>query len=270
MIGTEDLELLLKLALTSAYIKDERPVSILICATVESGKTELLRKTMHCDGVLYLADCTAYGIQKGYLREIKDGKIRTIIIPDLITPLSRGADTVETFVSFLNGLIEEGIAEVQTYAMSVKLELPARCNIITSIAKEHLFDQRHRWGKIGFLSRVVPVSYGYGASTVYDIMQSIANRDYHHETSFTSLKLPKTSIEIKLPKEIAQKIADLASVVIDQGKKAFTAYGFRLQKQLQTLCMANALYNNRDIVTIDDFNTIKNLSNFMNLNFKQV
>ena len=101
MIATKDLERIIQLALYSAYVKDERPVSILISSRVESGKTEILRKSSHLDGILYIADATAYGIQKEYLDQIATGKIRTIVIPDLITPLSRSSDTVETFIAFL-------------------------------------------------------------------------------------------------------------------------------------------------------------------------
>ena len=144
MIKTQDLELLLKLALLSSYIKNERPVSVLFSAKVESGKTEILRKASQCKGVAFLNDATAFGIQKEHLDNIVNKVTRTLIMPDLITPLSRAPDTVETFVTFLNGLIEEGLVEIQTYAYSKKFTLPARCNIITSIAKEHLFDQRHQ------------------------------------------------------------------------------------------------------------------------------
>lgn len=270
MIKTENLEHLIKLAILSAYVKDERPVSLLISARVESGKTELLLKASKCKGVAYLNDCTAYGIQKNYLEAIAKKEIRTIILPDLITPLSRAADTVETFVTFLNGLIEEGTVEIQTYATSMKLNVSARCNIITSISKEHLFDQRHRWSKIGFISRVIPVSYEYGASTVFDISQSIASRDYHDESNFDGLSLPNSDVDVSLPKKIALQIAALAPNVIDKGHFADRLYGFRLQKQLQTLSMAQALYEGRTEVNQADFEKVKELGDFFNLSFRQV
>lgn len=266
MLKTKQLEHLLKLALLSAYIEDERPVSILISARVESGKTELIGKANGLKGVLYLNDVTAYGLQRKYLQSIADGKVKTVIIPDLITPLSKGANTVETFVSFMNGLIEEGVSEVQTYAMSIKIRNPARCNIITSIAREHLGDARHRWTKAGFLSRVIPVSYEYGASSVYDIMQSIANREYRGEADFSNLELPDKNVSMVLPEEIAQKIAALAPQIVDAEK----LYGFRLQKQLQVLCMASALFNKRTTVQELDFEIIKQLSDFINLKYKQI
>ena len=265
MIKTQDLEYLIKLSVLSPYIKGERPVSMLVAARVESGKTEILKKAMLCNRVLALNDVTAYGIQKAYLKRICEGEIKTIIIPDLIVPLSKQPETVETFISFINGLIEEGVSEVRTFAMMVKLPHPARCNLITSIAKEHLDDRRHRWSKIGFLSRVIPVSYEYASSTVFDIVQSIALREYQEEKVF-DLEIPDREFVIDLPVDIALKIASLAPQIIDAQK----LYGFRLQKQLQTLCMANALFNGRDTCTAEDFERIKYLADYINLRYRPI
>lgn len=272
MLKTKQLEHLVKLTLLTPYIKGERPVSILISARVESGKTELIRKAAlgPKQGIIYLNDLTAYGLQTKYLDSIVNGKIRTIIIPDLITPLSRSPDTVKTLLAFLNSLIEEGVCEVQTFAKSIELKVPVRCNIITSIAREFGGDQRYQWTRIGFLSRVIPISYEYGPSSVYDIMQSIAAREYRNEDNFSSLKIPKADVEIELPNAIAQNVATLAPNIIDAGKFAQKLYGFRLQKQLQTLCMASALYNNRTTVQELDFEIVKQLGDFINFSYKQI
>jgi len=254
------------------YIQGERPISVLISARVESGKTELMKKAALGieKGILYLNDATAWGIQNAYLDKIISGEVKTIIIPDLITPLSRSSDTVETFVSFLNGLMEEGVCEIQTYARAVTLPIPARCNLITCIAKEFLEDRRHRWTKVGFMSRVVPVSYEYAASSVYSIMQSIARREYQEESIFNDLVLPDSPVVVNLPEPIALQIAAYAPQVVDAGRHAMALYGFRLQKQLQTLCMANALLAGRNTVATSDFDKIVEVGDFMNFNYKQV
>jgi len=38
-------------------------------------------------GVVYISDCTAYGITRDILPKIVSGEVKTIMIPDLITPL---------------------------------------------------------------------------------------------------------------------------------------------------------------------------------------
>lgn len=266
MIGTEQLEEFVRLALLSSYIKDERPVSLLIASRVESGKTEVVSKAAVCQGVLYISDLTAWGLQKKYLQKIADKEIRTIVIPDLIAPLSKRTSTVETFTAFLSMLTEEGAVEIQTYAIDRTFKQPVRCNVITCIAKEFLSDRRYRWAKAGFLSRVLPVSYAYAPSKVYEIARSIADRDYHDESTFADLEFPDDDVTIGLPKDIAHEVASLVPYLVDAEK----LYGFRLQKQLQTLCMANALYEGRDEVTRGDLDKIKELSNYVNLRYREI
>lgn len=266
MINTEQLEHLIKLALLSAYIKDERPVSLLISAKVESGKTEVIKKAAICRGILYLNDVTAYGIQKHYLQQIANREIRTIIIPDLLVPFAKQHSTVETFIAFMNGLLEEGQVGVATYAMHIRLPVETRCNLITSTTRTDLAKQRDRWTRIGFISRMVPVTYEYAPSTVYRIMRSIAMQEYQSETDFAELELPEYDISVKLPSEIALQIESLVPLLA----KGVEAYGFRLQKQIQTLCMANALYNRRTIVEEIDFSIISRLADHFNLDYKQI
>jgi hypothetical protein len=62
MIKLEELEKPIEVTLFTDYIKDERPVSLIIIAEPESGKTELVKKAKRVKGVLYLTDATAWGI----------------------------------------------------------------------------------------------------------------------------------------------------------------------------------------------------------------
>jgi len=71
MINLQDLEKLIEVTLFTGWIKDERPVSLLIVADPESGKTELVKKTKRVKGVLYLTDATAYGIITKYWGDIE-------------------------------------------------------------------------------------------------------------------------------------------------------------------------------------------------------
>ena len=269
MIHTKQLEHLVKLAILSAYVEGERPVSLLISARVESGKTEIVRKSISVNKILYLSDVTAYGLQKEYLDDLCNGKYRTIVIPDLITPLSRSPFTVDTFIAFLNGLIEEGVARIATYAMQIELTKPVRCNIITCIAKEHLEGAHYRWSKVGFLSRVIPVSYSYSPSTVQKILNSVISGDYHDEPMY-SLRLPKEDKDIGLPVRIGEQVVQLTLAMVAGSRKAGEVYGFRLEKQLITLCKASALFRGRDCVDEVDFDIISALSGFINLDYKQI
>lgn len=89
MIKLEELEKLIEITLLTGYIRDERPVSLLITADPESGKTELVKKAKRVKGIPYLTDATAWGIIDKYWDAIEQGKVRHITIPDLTVPLGK-------------------------------------------------------------------------------------------------------------------------------------------------------------------------------------
>jgi hypothetical protein len=72
-----------------AYLKDQKPDSLIVIAKPESGKIEVMKRFRTNKNVAYLSDVTAFGIQRDYLSKIEAGEVRHIIIPDLFKPLSR-------------------------------------------------------------------------------------------------------------------------------------------------------------------------------------
>lgn len=277
MINLESIGKIIELALWSAYIKGEQPVSVLITSQVEAGKTELLLKYADNKGCLVLTDATAYGIMQDYGDKIAKKKIRHIIIPDLIKPMSRGKDTVHGFVAFLNSLIEEGVLSISTYAQTVGVQnnsnqklTPVKCGLITTMAKDVLLDGRHHWTKVGFMSRLVPVSYEYNISTKMSIHESIAARDYHSESK-VKVDFPKEDAAVTLPIELAEVLKNLAIGLAGSVKyNPEKVYGFRLQKNLQRLAMAHALSQGRTTVNESDVAVIKGLSKYLNLDYTQL
>ncbi|GAJ18755.1 unnamed protein product, partial [marine sediment metagenome] len=93
MIKLGELEKLIEITLFTGYIKDERPVSLLIVAQPESGKTELVKKAKRVKGVLYLTDATAWGIINKHWDDIESRKVRHLIVPDLTVPLGKQTET---------------------------------------------------------------------------------------------------------------------------------------------------------------------------------
>jgi len=258
MIGTAILELLIELVLWSGCIENERPLSLLIIAKPESGKSQLVLKYRgNNPGVVVVTDCTAWGIQKNFLTEMKDKLIHHIIIPDLITPLSRQPATVATFIAFLNGLIEEGIIEVHTYAQDFKVE-GLNVGLISTITPSILNDSRHRWTRMGFLSRMLPVAYKYSQETAQKVLDSITRREYYYDKP-KNLHLPKEKQEVDLPKKYAQAMLPFTSEFNERLNEAEKLYGFRHQKQLQVLLQAHALMRGRDRVIPEDVDAVKKI-----------
>lgn len=279
MIGTENIERLLELVVLSGHIKGEQPVSVLITAPVEAGKTELVMMHADADGCVVLTDVTAYGIMRDYKQSITDGSLKHIIIPDLIKPMSRGKDTVHTLIAFLNALLEEGVVRISTYAKRIGAPnqvgvtgpplVPVKCGLITTMAQGVLLDGRHHWARMGFMSRLLPISYTYNASTQMAIHKSIANRDYLIEPK-TGLAIPTEDVEIRLETPQADDLITLAAGLAGMqtdNKNPEKVYGFRLQKHLQRLAMASALKDGRDIVTQADVDYVRSLAGCINLEY---
>jgi hypothetical protein len=141
-----------------------------------------------------------------------------------------------------------------------------KCGVITAITGEELSDQRHNWGRIGFLSRIVPFSYSYGIETVRKVFDSILGLDYLAEYDIELKRIPKQDKEIKLPKKYAQAILPSTTTIA----QAQETYGFRLQKQFQALMQASALERGRKAVGSADVDRVLHLMNWVNFNENQI
>jgi hypothetical protein len=256
LIQLEPLKKIVECALTSPLIANEKPLSLLIVAKAESGKTSVMKLYRQNKSVVYVSDCTAYGITRDILPKIVSGEVRTIIIPDLLTPLSKSTKTRQSFVAFLNNLIEEGVAKITTY--STVWDKEARANVITAVTDEALDDARHEWAKMGFLSRFIVFSYSYSMSTVTEIMNRYSERGLG--TCDLTLLLPSKEVGVELSKEIADKLNPISMRIGEQ----FRLYGIRAKINLRSLLKTLALRNGHKKVIDQDFKELLELADYMN------
>jgi len=266
LINTEKLEELIELAILSGRVRGADPVSLLISAKIGTGKTAIVKQYREVPTCKYVTETTAFGIQQKYLPLIESGQIRHLIIGDLVNPLSKQKSTRETFIAFMNCLIEDGLKAIATYYMRWESKEPIKCGMITTIAQPDLLYAAGRWYEIGFLSRCVPVTYSYSPSTKMRIHQEIAEGEDMYEPPPKYVWVPPVFCPVKPNKEINVSLIEL----VCKFEEAEKVYGFRRQKQIQTLLMANALKNRRLHVTQEDADTIMELCNYINLDFKEI
>lgn len=259
LIHVELLQKIVKATLVTSYIKDEHPTSLMLVAKAESGKTSVIKGYRQNKGIIYITDCTAYGIQRDLLPKIISGEIKTIMIADLLTPLSKSHKTRQAFIAFLNNLIEEGIAKITTYAMVWDKE--AKANVITAVTDQALRDGKHEWAKMGFLSRFIMFSYSYGFSSIMEILNQYSEQGL--KPSDMSVKLPEGEIDVELPCEIANKLNPIAMKIGEQ----FGLYGFRAKINLRSLIKALAYLNERKTVTDEESRELLELVDYMNFKF---
>jgi hypothetical protein len=262
MIGVEFLKKIIECALISPYIKGEKPISLLIVAKPESGKSSVMKQYRENKGIVYLTDCTAYGITRDILPKIVSGETKTIMIPDLLTPMSKQTKTRNSFVAFLNNLIEEGVAKMTTYANVWNKDVNA--NVITAITDEALRDARHCWAKMGFLSRFIIFSYSYSIQKVVEIFKRYSTGGVE-QLSF-DIKLPEKQVDVTLPPEIADKLDPIAMKIGEQ----FKLYGFRAKINFRNLLKCLAVRNGREAVTEAEFEEFLELANYMNFEYNPI
>jgi len=262
LINIDLLKKMIECTILSAYIKNEKPISLLIVAKAESGKSSAMKLYRQNKGIIYMTDCTAYGLTRDVLPKLVSGEVRTLMIADLLTPLSKSYKTRQSFIAFLNNLIEEGVAKITTYSTIWDKEVKA--NVITSVTDEALADGRHEWAKMGFLSRFIMFSYSYSTSTVIKIL------DFYSKQGLVlgseTLELPAEDVEIELSKEIADKLNPIAMKIGEQ----FKLYGIRAKVNLRSLLKALALRNGKSVVSENEFQELLELADYMNFNFNPI
>lgn len=212
LLHLEPLKKMIECALISPYIEGEKPLSLLIIAKAESGKTSAMKLYRENKGVVYITDCTAYGLTRDILPKMVSKEIRTLMIPDLLTPLSKPHKTRQAFIAFLNNLTEEGIAKVTTYAMVWDKDVKA--NVMAAVTEQALRDGRHEWAKMGFFIKVYCFSYSYSFSTVMEILNSYSEHGLSIDN--VKLELPEKDVDIELPKEIADRLNPIAVKIGEQ------------------------------------------------------
>ena len=259
MFKTKLIEDFIALSLYSVYVKNADSVSVLIIAKPESGKTSILKKFSDNKGILWLSDASYIGL----LDAVTSNKdIKTLVVPDMLKLIAKSKVAKMSLFTFLNELIEEGIKEVHSYKSKVKLDSFLRCNLIGATTGIDFFETRGLMERDGFLSRLIPFSYSYSKEDVQRIKDMISKGEVFKEEKI-KLKLPS------VPKKIEQNF-DVNERIKDLSEELASGYGFRLQRNLQTLCMASALMRGDKEVKMEDFELIYKMSRYFNYQFREI
>jgi hypothetical protein len=266
LVNTKRLEYIIELVLLSGWIRNADPLSLIISSKVGAGKTELVKQYSEVRGVKFLSEATAFGIKSQFLRDIQSGEIKHIVIGDLLVPLSKQKKTREDFIAFFNTIVEDGVKAIHTYAQHWEGKNAVKCGLITTIAETDFLSRSRRWSAMGFLSRAIPLTYGYSPATRIRIYQHIATAENLTELPKKHISLPNRPVHVDQNPRLNLELVGLSM----EFEKLEKVYGFRRQEQLQTLLMANALKNGRYRVEEEDLDKITELSDYINLRYKEI
>ena len=265
MINTQMIEHIVKLGIYSAGINGETPVSIMLIANPESGKTTILSKFANVPSVKFTTDLNT-NMFVDFCYEYQANLKKTIIIGDFLRITSKKHSSQKNILTILNACMEEGYTGKLPMGQYIEKKITA--NLITSITQDEVSDKRHKWSQLGFMSRLLPVTYAYNNETAEKIMQYIKDRVYHQDKPFEFI-IEKEKVDIMLSSNFADDLEVIKSEVLSKLKET-NLYGFRLQRQFQVLAMANALASKRNVVTKDDVDMIREISKFINFEYTRI
>lgn len=255
MIKTEEIKELIKTVLYSGYVADEKPLSVMFVGNIGTGKSEIINSFRKVDNLAFFTDVTYMGLIK-LLEENKE--VRHIVIPDFLKITMKKKSTSENITSCFNAMMEEGIDKISMMGQSFDFK-GKKCGLITATTKSSFEQKSKQWRSMGFLSRMLVISYDYSKDTVEEIFDYIFKRNYLNDENKIRLNMPIRNIPVQISKSLSKKLRDVNT-------------DFRGQKQLQTLAMARTLMDNRKefVVTDEDIKKVNSFKKFINLNYTKI
>ncbi len=256
------------------------PVNLLLIAPAECGKTRLLDGIL-CKKTYETLDLSPKVIKEKIIPKIEQGETSFLIIADLIQLLGHKKITSNTTIHFLNALMEEGVKDNDFYGLEFHLNKKINCGVLAGVTTTKFFENLKEWNAIGFLHRIVPVSYNYSRETIIKIHKEIASGEMFRDINNVDLER-KRKIKIKIPQRYADDIQLLVIRIVDRfsnfkikkrsGTKDkwiyFDIKGFRLHDRLRQIARAICFLDGkgkRKEVNASDIQKLYELEQIINL-----
>lgn len=262
------------LTLQTAFVKDivdgYRPTSLLLIAKPESGKTTTMKEFNSLPFIYYADEISVKPLIDHVFPKIQTKEIRFIMISDILNSIKKQKSTREPLLQTLKTLVDEGVERINTHHKQYTFKTPIKAGLITGITRSELYASQGRYSfysdfkRYGFLSRLIPFTYEYPIDKLDKI--------FHYIMSGESEGLKGSVVKIrqfkreKLFEPNEKLFSRLQRISMELGRYS-DSYGIRVQKNLQKLCYANALLNERDHITNEDIEKIFYLSRWMNFKF---
>lgn len=256
LIKMEPILEIIKAAIFTGRLHDEKPVSIMLVAEQESAKTEALKYFRGTKTIRYISDLTSKGLNP-YKKEIMEHKVRHIVLLDLVRILSHGKGVSERTIQTIASLMEEGESETSDAGgRDTWGETFPKIGALMGITPAFFRSKRGRWRETGFLTRFVPVCFRYSDETVKLIHRSISNGGSTPQPH--GLVIPEANVMVALKDEFASILSHKSR---ELGERMRT-YGFRYHRILRALVKGQAAMQNRGTVQISDVNKVLEWSEF--------
>jgi hypothetical protein len=254
MINVDPILDFLCLAMWTAVLEGEEPVSVVLVSDSSGGKTSMLKKLI-CPIATFNTDLTTRDISG----IINDKNKRMILLSDMQAIFVHKSSVVSMTLQGLRNLLEEGIYNDPFSGAKVK----RRMGMIAGIPPAEFREVGNKFLSGGLHTRFLVFEYEYKKKTVVLIHDSIENSQYREHVEHVPLhNLPDDgeNIRIQMTPDIAKKCRNLAA----QLKR--DDIGTRTHHQIRRMVMASAARSKRTETNIEDYELIEKYSDFLDPN----
>lgn len=277
-IGTDALKRHLLYVIFSGFLKNERPLSTLILAHPERGKTTEIMK-FNALGCIVVNDLTAYGladiIEK--MNETDRRMFHHLVIPDLERIGARSRTVRKQLLATLQVAMQEGITKIHTHFTKIECNPPIRLGVVMATTPTDLGDKRSVFRRLSFLSRLIPFTYEYSETRKAQILNFVKDEEHLKTESFTINKRTKTEVHISKEMKnnlkfyaiiMAWKIENFAS--LQDKQRSAKLIGIRALEDLICYLKSIALSDRRRVVIDEDFKEFERMFEFFNFDFNDL
>lgn len=249
-MGFDILRELIQTVILTGRVKGHQPVSLLLIAPVERGKTSIALERP-CKSTVALSDVTGGG-----LREICKAhpEISHFVLTDMIAVTSHKSFVAKGTISMLNAITEEGL-QGTAYPGSVEFYQAGRRAIIGCLTTKLAQDQRQWWTRTGFASRMLPFAFDHPNELQIKIHDAISEGKFEHAETSVPLHVPDGCIGARFTAMAVRVIRALA----EHKGKELSEIGYRRHKQYRTLAAAHAIGRTwkHPVVQLEDIQFLK-------------
>lgn len=258
MIGTRVVEELVQSVALSHLVKGYSRASLLLLAAPESGKTTIASASnaAHVSRIAVISG-------RSIMKEVDDHPhVEFLLFNDLTAIRALSPTAVNLLIVLLNQYTQGERGKVG-FAGKETEDITRQIGIIGCLPFATFVDHRSRWKELGFISRMIPFSYEYGAELVATIKDAIDKGD-HKERAQPSRKMPRAPrrmISVAMPENFKRELRRVADAKASQ----LGQLGIRLLANYHVLVRAHAILQKRNRVTRDDMNFLRHADRFVSI-----
>jgi ABC-type antimicrobial peptide transport system ATPase subunit len=249
MINVDPILDFLCLAVWTAVLQHEEPVSVVLVSDSSGGKTSMLKKLI-CPITTFNTDLTTRDIST----IISDKNKRIILLSDMQAIFVHKSSVVSLTLQALRNLLEEGIYNDPYSGVKVN----RRMGIIAGIPPKEFYQFSNKFLSGGLNTRFLVFEYEYKKKTIVLIHDSIEDGQYHGElVSLPNLPEDGELRHIVIPSEIAKQCRNLAAILKRDD------IGTRTHHHIRRMVMASAARSGRKEAIDEDYQLIEKYSDFL-------